>query len=396
MSPDLIVDLALLIVVLLSLVAGWRQGAFSAVFSAVGVVAGLVLGLTIAPLLLKLSESQVVRVLLLVAVVVLFVGVGNLVGATVGTHLRNSVRHRATQRLDSLLGAFFQALVTLIVVWCLAVPLAAAVPGKLGAGLRESRGLSALDAAMPPAMQQLPSKLAALIDESGLPPLVSPFARSNRQVEAPNSAVLNSELVRALRPSIIHVMGDAETCSRRLMGSGFVIADDYVLTNAHVVAGTEEVALDTVVGVKQATVVLYDPDADIAVLHSPDLGIPALQWTDGTLPTSADAIVMGFPLSGPFEAIPVRIRARITIAGPDIYATGRVEREAYTIRGDIKQGNSGGPLLTPQGQVAGMIFGASVDATQTGYALTARQVLERIGDVQRLREPVGTGECVAG
>ena len=103
---------------------------------------------------------------------------------------------------------------------------------------------------------------------------------------------------------------------------------------------------------------------------------------------------MGYPLSGPFEAAPARVRGKLNISGPDIYAKGRVSREAYTIRGVIRQGNSGGPLLNTQGDVVGMIFGASLDSTDTGYALTADQVKARVGDIRRLEGNVDTQACV--
>ena len=281
-------------------------------------------------------------------------------------------------------------------LWFISIPLAASVPGEIGDGIRSSRVFGAIDAAAPEAASKLPVRFAALLDESGLPPLVSPFSPGGAQVAAPDGSAVEPEVVEKLRPSVVHVMGDAETCRRRLMGTGFVIEDGYVLTNAHVVAGTERVALDTVVGVKPAQVVLFDPDTDIAVLRADELGLPELRWAEGELAVGDDAVVMGHPRSGPFEAAPVRIRGKLEIAGPDIYTTGRVEREAYTIRGNIRQGNSGGPLLTPSGEVAGMIFGASLDTSETGYALTAHQVQQRVGDVRSLTRPADTQACVSG
>jgi len=178
------------------------------------------------------------------------------------------------------------------------------------------------------------------------------------------------------------------------MGSGFVADKEHVITNAHVVAGTEEVWLDTVLGTFQADVVFYDPQLDIAVLRSEELTMAPLQWASATAVTGEDAIVMGFPNSGPFEAAPARISERLKIAGPNIYATGRVEREAYTARGSIRQGNSGGPMLNLDGQVLGVVFGASADESDIGYALTADEVKEAIGNIAALDTPVGTQECV--
>ena len=393
----LVVDALLVAIVVAAFVGGWRQGAFSSVISAVGIVAGLVIGLAIAPPLLKVAETQSLRVLMLLGVIVFFVGVGNLVGVTIGSSFRDSVRNRGTRAADSVLGALFQSVAVGLVVWFISIPLAESLPGQLGDGIRQSRVLAAIDTATPDTAAQLPAKFAALLDDTGLPPLVSPFQSPyGVEVAAPDGNSIDPKVIDTWRPSVVHVMGDAESCRRRLMGSGFVMAEDYVLTNAHVVAGTERVSLDTVVGVKPADVVLYDPDTDIAVLHADRLGLAPMRWAETTLQHGDDAVVMGFPQSGPFEAAPARIRGMLTIAGPDIYTTGRVEREAYTIRGQIRQGNSGGPLLNPAGEVAGMIFGASMDTLETGYALTARQVQQRVGEFDQLTRPVDTGACVTG
>lgn len=392
---QLALDAILAALILLSVYAGWRQGALAAVLSAVGVLAGLVVGLALAPAVTGLAESAPLRVAILTAVVVGFVALGNIGGAAAGSQLRAGVRRRVARVVDSVLGAVFQALAAALVLWFISIPLAASLPGQPGQALRNSRVLAAIDDAAPDVLATLPARLAALLDESGLPPLVSPFnAPRGAHVDAPDAEALDADVVARVRPAVVQVMGDAGSCQRRLTGTGFVIEDNYVLTNAHVVAGTDAVSLDTVVGVKTADVVLYDPDVDIAVLRADHLGIAPLAWAGRELATGDDAVVMGFPLSGPFEAAPARIRGRLHISGPDIYAQGRVEREAYTIRGTIRQGNSGGPLLTPGGEVAGMIFGASMDATDTGYALTAAQIADRVGDVRALRAPAATQACV--
>ncbi len=397
MTPALITDGIILLIVVLAFWSGWRQGAFSAVLSTIGVIAGLVIGAGLAPFVMQLTESVPIRFLLALATVVLLVGLGNLVGGMIGASMRDRMRMRASQNLDSAVGAVFVAAATAIVVWLVSIPLATGLGGNTAQGIRESTLLSSIDRLTPPTFNQLPDRIAAMLTESGLPPLSSPFeAPAVRDVEAPRINVENTALVEQIRPSVTYVMGDAEVCRRRLMGSGFVTAPDYVLTNAHVVAGTQEVRLDTVLGVRDAEVVYYNPEIDIAVLHSPGLDLPVLPWAAEVAGSGEDAVVMGFPGSGPFDASPARIRDSITIAGPDIYATGRVEREAYIIRGDIRQGNSGGPLLNTEGDALGLIFGASVDQTDTGYAITAAEVQRQVGDVAALTEPVGTGACVAG
>jgi len=391
----LIVDLVLVVLFGAALVGGWRQGAFSSALAVLGVVAGLVVGLGAAGLLVRVSDVASMRVLLLLATVVTFVGVGNIVGATVGAALRDRLRSKSTQAWDSALGALLQLIMAVVVAWVVAVPVAANVGGPLGSAVRGSRILGAIDSVMPEWGNKGPEHIARLIDVTGLPPLVSPFHGGGAEVEAPDPASIDEGVVEEVRSSIVHVVGDAESCRRRLSGSGFVSAPDYVVTNAHVVAGTETVELDTVLGLKRATVVLYDPEVDIAVLHVPNLGLEPLRSSPGTAKSGDDAMVMGFPGNGPFTVSPVRVRERLNISGPNIYATGRTEREAFTLRGSIRQGNSGGPLLSPAGEVLGVVFGTAVDGHETGYALTVRQMELVVGEYEGLTEPVDTQACVS-
>lgn len=391
----LIVDFALVVLFGAALAGGWRQGAFSSAFAALGVVAGLVVGLGAAGLLVRVPDVTSMRVLLLLATVVTFVGVGNIVGATVGAAVRDRLRSKSTQAWDSAVGSLLQLFMAVVVAWVVAVPVAANAGEPLGSAVRGSRILGAVDSAVPEWGNKGPEYIARLIDVTGLPPLVSPFQGSGAEVEAPDPDSIDPGLVEDVRPSVVHVLGDAESCSRHLSGSGFVSAPDYVVTNAHVVAGTESVELDTVLGLKRATVVLYDPEVDIAVLHVPNLGLEPLPTAPGAAKSGDDAMVLGFPAGGPFAVSPVRVRERLNISGPDIYAAGRTEREAFTLRGSIRQGNSGGPLLSPTGEVLGVVFGTAVDGNETGYALTIRQMQQVVGEYEGLTEPVDTQACVA-
>ena len=254
MTAALVVDGLIVLAVLAALLSGWRNGALAAVLSAIGVGAGLVVGIAVAPSVLRTVEEPSLRLLLLVGILVLLVGIGQIIGSSLGTSVRDRMKARTTQRIDSLFGAVFQSFIALIVIWMISIPVATNLGGSAGQGLRDSRILSNLNAAAPTRLASLPNGVAAMLNESGLPPLVSPWETSisGKDVEDPAPDVQDPELVRSIRPSIIHVLGDAEECSRRLMGSGFVVDNDYVVTNAHVVAGTQTVRLDTKLGLKDA------------------------------------------------------------------------------------------------------------------------------------------------
>ena len=391
-----LVDAAIALLLLYAVFNGWRQGAVASVLSTVGLLAGLICGVGLAPAVMSLTDATAIRLLLACGTIIMLVGLGNLIGGLAGASLRDNMRMKRSLKIDSAVGSVFQVCAVLIVTWLVAIPIAGASLGRLSTDVRRSAVLGVVDRYAPQSWAQWPTRLSAMLSDTGLPPLVSPFeSTESKEVAAPKVKVDDVALVERLRPSVIHVVADADQCRRRLLGSGFVSGPDEVTTNAHVVAGSAAVRLDTVFGMKDAEVVYYNPQEDIAVLRSPGLGLPPLEWAAQPATTGEDAIVMGFPESGPFEAAPARIRDRITVNGPDIYASTRVDREAYTVRGTIRQGNSGGPMVDLEGHVLGVVFGAATDATDTGYVLTAADVRAAVGDMSAASSPVDTGACVA-
>lgn len=270
MTPALLVDGLILLALVAAIVTGWRQGAFASVLATIGVVAGLILGAALAPPVMQLTESVALRFLLGLGTIIMLVGLGNLIGGVLGSSLRDRMRMRASQTIDSAVGALFTAAATLLVIWLISIPLATGLTGSVSQGIRNSTILGFVDRNTPPGLEQLPARITVLLDESGLPPIFAPFDEPPaRDVAAPNIQIDDHALVERVRPSVVHIQGDSDQCFRRLMGSGFVTEPDYVITNAHVVAGTQSVRLDTVLGVKEAEVVYYNPGVDIAVLHSP-------------------------------------------------------------------------------------------------------------------------------
>ena len=396
MDPAWIVDGFIVVAVLAAMTSGWRQGGLASLLSAVGILAGFIIGLGVAPLVLQITDQVGIRFLLALGMLILLIGLGQLLGSALGHAIRDRMKTKSGQRVDSSFGAILMSVFSLVLIWLIATPMATGLSNSVGKGVRESAILREVNKVMPDELTQLPRSISGMLNDSGLPPVMMPWEDgSSVDVEAPNIEVADQAMVQDIRPSVVHVIADADGCRRRMMGSGFVTADNYVVTNAHVVAGTQTAYVDTVVGIKEARVVYYNPEVDIAVLRAENLGLEPLGWADGPAYTGDDAVVMGFPHSGPFTANAARIRERVNIAGPDIYSNSRVERESYILRGTVVQGNSGGPLISPNGTVLGLIFGASVDDTDTGYAITAEEVRAHIGDVTRFENSVDTQECVA-
>ena len=187
MTPELIVDGLIVLAVLMAIATGWRQGAFTSVLSTVGVVAGLIIGAALAPPVMQLTDSVALRFLLGLGTIIMLVGLGNLVGGILGASVRDRMRMRASQTIDSAIGSVFAAAATLIVVWLISIPLATGLSGPASQGIRHSTILGFVDRNTPPGLEQLPARITAMLNDSGLPPGRWPH-RTSRSRTTPSSS----------------------------------------------------------------------------------------------------------------------------------------------------------------------------------------------------------------
>ncbi|PRX44777.1 colicin V production protein [Prauserella shujinwangii] len=391
------VDVLVVLVALLAAVSGARQGVAIALPAFLGVVGGAIVGIQVAPFVIDFFDNPAARVAFAVATVVFLVALGETLGVWVGNKIRRRISSPKLSGVDSTLGAVVQGAVVFVVAWLIALPLTsvAALPG-LARAINDSTVLGGVNTVMPEAAEGLPADLRKLLDESGFPSIVAPFQDAPiNEIEPPDPALQNSQVVRQLRDSVLKIRGVAPSCSRSLEGSGFVVAPQRVMTNAHVVAGTEEVAVETPGGTERARVVHYDPATDVAVLAVPGLDAPVLRLAQQDAEAGDDAIVLGYPLDGPYTATPARVRQRINLQGPDIYDANTVQRDVFTVRGQVRSGNSGGPMVDPGGQVLGVVFGASVEDPDTGFVLTADEVRPEVQAAPNMTSAVSTGACTS-
>ncbi len=391
------VDVLVLLLALAAAVSGARQGMVTAVMSFAGVLGGAVLGVRIAPMLVERFDNLAARVAFGIAIVVVLVALGETLGVWLGRLVRDRLDGDGIRQVESALGAVVQAAAALAVAWLVALPLtsASSYPGMTSA-VRQSAVLQGVDTVMPQSLRQLPGELTRLLDVSGFPDVLAPFADLPvREVGPADPALQNSAVVAEARDSVLKVRGQATSCSRLLEGTSFVVAPERVITNAHVVAGTDEVSVETEQGTLDAEVVLYDPATDVAVLEVPGLEAPPLPLSSEEAETGEDVVVVGYPLDGPYTASPGRVRDQIELRGPNIYGTSTVLREVYTVRATVRSGNSGGPLLDLDGDVYGMVFGAAIDDQETGFALTVDEIADDVAAAPSLTEEVDTGACAA-
>lgn len=387
-------DIAIIGVALIAAISGWRSGALGSLLSFVGVILGAIAGVMLAPHLVGHIDSPRAKLFAALFLILALVVVGEVAGVVLGRAVRNSIRSGGVRGVDSVVGVALQLLVVMVAAWLLATPLASTDQPSLAAAVRGSKVVAEVDKYAPDWLRAVPKRMSGLLSTSGLPDVLEPIGRTPIQaVEPPDASLADSLVVGTARPSVVKIRGVATACQKVLEGTGFVVAPNRVMSNAHVVAGSDSVTVEAEGKKYDATVVSYDPNEDISILAVPDLPQKPLLFADQPAKTGTDAVVLGFPGGGDFAATPARVREIIELSGPDIYKTTTVNREVYTIRGTVRQGNSGGPMINRAGEVIGVVFGAAVDDNDTGFVMTTNEVSRQLAQIGNT-VPVPTGTCV--
>ncbi len=402
MSGGLALDLLLAVLFVSYAVTGYKQGLTVSALSLVGFLGGGAIGMWLLPQLLEQSQwlidHDLVRVVVVVFGVFLLASAGQAVMVAVGRRVRSRVTARPLRAIDSLLGAVAVIAAVSILVWFIAGALRGGAPPPIAKAIGESQVLRTIDRVVPAETGRLFAGFRSLLDRNGFPRVFDGLAPEPiTPVAPPEVAASAGPAIADASRSVVKVTGIAEACNRGQEGSGWVVSPQRVVTNAHVVAGMRQARVQ-VLGVGRgysAQIVAFDPARDLAVLDVPGLAAaPLVQG--GALQSGDSAVVAGFPLDGPFRVDPARVRRTINATGADIYGQPGVQREIYSLYTRVEPGNSGGPLLSPNGQVVGIVFAKSLDDPTTGYALTmgeAEPVLRRAGGSTA---PVPTGACSAG
>jgi S1-C subfamily serine protease len=395
-----VLDILLLVAAVWFAIVGFRQGFVVGILSVIGFLGGGLVAVYALPVIWDwmTDNSEVSTAAAVVAVVVVIVCAS--VGQALTTHLGNKLRRYITwspaRALDATGGALVNVVAMLLVAWLIGSALAGTTLPTLGKEVRNSKVLQGVARALPNQADTWFADFSSVLAQNGFPQVFSPFANEQiTDVQPPDPALANSPVAQRAKRSIVKVMGTAESCGKVLEGTGFVFDERRVMTNAHVVGGVDEPTVQ--IGGEgrkyDAKVVLYDWERDIAVLDVPDLNAPVLRFTADDAVSGDDAIVAGYPENGAYDVRPARVRGRIEANGPDIYHRGTVRRDVYSLYATVRQGNSGGPLLTPEGRVYGVVFAKSLDDPNTGYALTADEIKEDIVQGRAANQQVDSDSC---
>jgi S1-C subfamily serine protease len=391
-----IVDLLFLVVAALTAFRGYRRGLLGLIFELGGGFIGLLAGVALGPRLANslTDQSGLGGVLISLLTVFVLLTVGQTVGYIVGQHFATFAHKVKLGTLNQVLGAIGGVVLAVLTFWLVGSLVAASSLRPVNRALSRSAVLQTLDDALPPPPNVL-SYFSQYLNTSGFPQVFAGLPRPiGPPVDLPNRRTAQ-QAIQAAQPSTVRVTVPA--CGGTQLGSGWIAADGVVVTNAHVVAGGEDVTVQTqaeeTVG---ASVVLFDPRTDLAVLRlAESVQAPPLQLETTGFDNGEPGATLGYPGSdnGQLDADRAAIKDRYDALGKDIYGRGDVSREVYELRAQVTQGESGGPFVLPNGLVAGVVFAASTQDAEIGYALTGAEVVDEINEGINSGEPVATGPC---
>jgi S1-C subfamily serine protease len=387
-------DAIVIVLIVAAVVIGIGSGALPQIGGLVGAFAGGVIAIlvlpSLQPLLLELDAAM--RAITVLVGILLVVALGEAVGSALGRATALRLRGSPLGTIDRVFGGVLAAGQALLVVWLIGGLLAAGPMRGIAAQAQTSLVVRGLDRVLP-APTEMAAALGRLLDDTDLPnlfvglePLPAP------PVDRPTDPAAEA-IARVAERSTLRV--SAATCEFVSSGSGFAIAPEYVVTNAHVIAGGRTVRVaSSDRGPLDAIVVLDDPELDVALLWVPDLRAAPLRLAAVDPDRGALGATLGFPGGGGLDVEPAAVAGRYVAPGRDIYGDERVSRSILELRADVEQGDSGGPFVLADGTVGGVVFAQARTDPSVGYALTPTSVARTVEPSIGRTTAVDTGDCI--
>ena len=388
----IVVDVIVVLLLIAACVAGVQRGFFASIGTLAGLAAGAFAAFWLTPLVSAWVPSPVWRgpAVLLTALGPVFAGAA--VGAAIGAALRSGADRLKLRGIERFLGGIASVVAAILALALVAPAIAVAGIPVISSAVASSAILRGIEAATPDPVAAALAQLRGAVLDDGLPGLGLLLGPGTAE-PAPPVALDDPELQRAAA-SVARVSGNAYACGRGSSGTGFVVAEDRVVTNAHVVAGVDTPVVELPgVPAREGRIVYFDPIDDLAVIAVDDLDATALPFSP-TLAAGAAAVVQGYPYGGPFTMVPASVQSVGVANVPDVYDSSWNPREIYSLQAVVRPGNSGGPLLTGDGEVAGVVFARAENDENIGYAMTMAELTPVADRAPALTNTVSTGSCV--
>lgn len=387
-----VLDIVLILALLSYLAYGLRNGFLVTVGGIAGFAAGAIAAFFAVPLVSGFVADTGWRLTAIVAAAVALVVLGHGLGTMIGRQVRGAMRIRPLRAVDRLVGGAVNLVVSALVMSMLAFSIGSLGVPFVSQQLAESKVIRFIDDITPDPLKATMAQLRSEVIGNGIPTLIEGLDQG-QTVPVPDASTDTPALNRAAE-SVLKIAGTAYQCGQNQTGTGFVVSEDRVVTNAHVVAGVSEPVVEmSDGGAMPGRVVYFDTRHDLAVLAVEDLPVQPLPLS-ADLPSGSLAAFAGYPHGGPFQSRPATIQDITTVLVPDIYGGNPSPEDIYRLAGNVQPGNSGGPLLTTDGQVAGVIFAKATSDAEMGFAITMDDLNPVASQAASLTAPVSSGQCI--
>lgn len=387
-----LVDVLVVVILVAALVAGIQRGFFASIGTLAGLAAGAFAAFWLTPLVSAWVPSPLWRgpAVLISALGLVFAGAA--VGAAVGAALRSGADRLRLRGVERFLGGVASVAAALLALALVAPAIAVAGIPVVSSAVASSLILRGIEAATPDPLAAAMAQLRGAVLDDGLPHLGELLGPGTAPA-APPVALDDPDLERAAA-SVARISGNAYACGRGSSGSGFVIAADRLVTNAHVVAWVDTPVVELPgVPAREGRVVYFDPVDDLAIIAVEGLDATPLPFSP-TLAAGDAAVVQGYPYGGPFTMVTAGVESVGPANVPDVYDESWNPREIYALDATVRPGNSGGPLLTADGSVAGVVFARAEHDETLGYAMTMAELTPVAERAPSLADTVSSGSCV--
>jgi S1-C subfamily serine protease len=386
------VDVIIIVFLIAAIYRGRHLGFLPQAMSLAGFFGGLFIGSFVARYAARLLSGQISRGLATILIVLVTADILSTIARNVGYRLQQRVHKTFGTQVESILGVLLSVSSVLVAAWLIGGMLAGFPLVNINRSIDQSTIISSLNRTLPPVPKVI-SSLSRLVEPNGFPKVFLGSEPQHTPIGDPKSPEVAAAAAKA-SPSTVKISGFG--CGGVVFGSGFVVADNYIATNAHVVAGLTSPVVEDKSGQHRATTVYFDPNMDFAVLKTHGLSGPPLTLDNQEIKSGTSGAILGYPGGGGLTVSPTVVVDERLAIGRNIYDEGLSRRHIYEVQATVEPGNSGGPLVLADGRVAGVVFAKAVSADDFGYTLTSTEILNAVQQATGRSEAVDTGACISG